>query len=140
MAVPVSLIRADLVLLTSEKGRKTVGWTLVAALSPVILLVAALCCLASGAAEHNAAAADLCFLGGPLPEDMEPAYAQCICDMRESFATLDMVIAQMQALTPSGSGLNATQIKAAFSPSALAIRRSARRRPRLLWTALFGMR
>ncbi len=114
MGVPISVIKAGLALLTSEKGRKTVGWTLAAVLSPVILLVAALCCLASGAAEHNSAAADLCFLGGPLPEDMDPAYAQCVWDMRESFATLDVVIAQVQELTPSGSGLNATQIKAAF--------------------------
>lgn len=114
MGVPVSLIRACLALLASEKGRKAVGWTLAAVLSPVILLVAALCCLASGAAEHNAAAADLCFLGGPLPEGMDSAYAQCICDMRESFATLDEVIARVQVLTPSGSGLNATQVKAAF--------------------------
>ena len=59
MGVPISVIKAGLALLTSEKGRKTVGWTLAAVLSPVILLVAALCCLASGAAEHNSAAADL---------------------------------------------------------------------------------
>ena len=38
------LVRLAAAVLTSEKGRKTVGWVLAAILSPVILLVAFLCC------------------------------------------------------------------------------------------------
>lgn len=110
----ITLTKAGATLLTNEKARKSVGWVLATILSPAIVLLALICCLASGAAQHNAAAADLCFLGGALPEDTDPAYAQCIYDMRRSFTTLDMVIAQVQELTVSGSGLNATQIKSAF--------------------------
>ena len=110
----IMLTKAGAALLTSEKTRKTAGWVVAVILSPAIVLVALICCLASGAAQHNAAAADLCFLGGELPADMDPAYAQCIYDMRASLTTFDIVIAQMQEMTVSGSGLNATQIKSAF--------------------------
>ena len=47
------LVRLAAAVLTSEKGRRTVGWVLTAILSPVILLVAFLCCVGSGTAEHN---------------------------------------------------------------------------------------
>lgn len=39
--------------LSNDKVRKGVGWTLVAIFSPVILLIALLCSLAGGGAEHN---------------------------------------------------------------------------------------
>ena len=42
------LVRLAAAVLTSEKGRRTVGWVLTAILSPVILLVAFLCCVGSG--------------------------------------------------------------------------------------------
>ena len=37
----------------SDKGRKTIAWILAAVLSPLILITAVLCSLASGGAEHN---------------------------------------------------------------------------------------
>ena len=49
------LVRLAAAVLSSEKGRKTVGWVLAAILSPVILLTAFLCCVGSGTAEHNSA-------------------------------------------------------------------------------------
>lgn len=46
-------IKAALLALTDENARKKIGWVLVAIFSPVILLIALLCSLASGGAEHN---------------------------------------------------------------------------------------
>ena len=65
------LAKAGAALLTDRETRKRAGQALALVLSPLVLLVAFLCCLASGTAQHNAAAADLCFLGGPLPEDLD---------------------------------------------------------------------
>ena len=113
--VDLALIaKAGAALLTDRETRKRVGQALALILSPLVLLVAFLCCLASGTAQHNAATADLCFLGGPLPEDLDSEYREAILTMRESLGVLDLVIAQVQEQTPSGSGLNASQIQAAF--------------------------
>ena len=108
------LAKAGAALLTDRETRKRVGQALALILSPLVLLVAFLCCLASGTAQHNAATADLCFLGGPLPEDLDSEYREAILTMRESLGVLDLAIAQVQEQTPSGSGLNASQIQAAF--------------------------
>ena len=60
------LVRLAAAVLTSEKGRRTVGWVLAAILSPVILLVAFLCCVGSGTAEHNGAVVSAAFYGTEL--------------------------------------------------------------------------
>ncbi len=57
MANPLLLARAAAVL-TDEDTRKTVGWIVVAVLSPIILVIAFLCALASGTATHNISAAE----------------------------------------------------------------------------------
>ena len=53
MADPVLLAKTAAAVLTDEKARKVVGWVLVAVLSPLILLIAFLCALGSGAAGHK---------------------------------------------------------------------------------------
>ena len=45
----------------SDKGRKTIAWILAAVLSPLILITAVLCSLASGGAEHNNTTVKACF-------------------------------------------------------------------------------
>ena len=53
MAVSAAAVaKAAAMLLTNEKTRKGLGWILVAIFSPVILLIALLCSLGSGGAEH----------------------------------------------------------------------------------------
>ena len=49
-----TMARLAAAVLTSEKGRRTVGWVLTAILSPMILLVAFLCCVGSGTADTTA--------------------------------------------------------------------------------------
>ncbi len=54
MAVSAGMIaKAAATVLSNEKLRKGVGWTLVAILSPVIVLIALLCSIGSGGADHN---------------------------------------------------------------------------------------
>ena len=65
-----AVIKAAAALLSNEKTRKGAGWIIVAILSPVILLIALLCSLGSGASSHNNAVVNLCFNGGMLPPDM----------------------------------------------------------------------
>ena len=58
-----AIVKAAVTLLTDPKARKALGWILVAILSPVILLIAFLCSLGSGAAQHNNAMVDYGFYG-----------------------------------------------------------------------------
>ena len=64
MAVSAAAVaKAAAMLLTNEKTRKGLGWILVAIFSPVILLIALLCSLGSGGAEHNNYSVEACFYG-----------------------------------------------------------------------------
>jgi hypothetical protein len=109
--MPAVVAKAALLILRSERGRRAVGWVIAAALSPVLLLVAVICALASGAAASNASAVDLCFHGGAIPSDVSPEYRERILGMRESFAALDARAAELAA---SGAEIDANAVKAAF--------------------------
>ena len=78
-----AVAKAAAMLLTNEKTRKGVGWILVAIFSPVILLIALLCAIGSGGAEHNNYSVEACFYGGEFSSDV-PAEFQyhkmCIRD------------------------------------------------------------
>ena len=64
MAVSAGMIaKAAATVLSNEKLRKGVGWTLVAILSPVIVLIALLCSIGSGGADHNNQAVAASFYG-----------------------------------------------------------------------------
>ena len=108
-----AVIRAA-ALLSDERTRKGVGWVTVAILSPVILLAALLCSLASGSSEHNNAAVELCFHGGALPANAPAEYAAYIEDMRTSFGLLDTVITEINGMTEGETSLNGTRVKAVF--------------------------
>ena len=58
MAVSPLIVKAAAALLTSEKGRKGVGFLLVAIFAPVILIAAILCSATSGGADHNNSAVE----------------------------------------------------------------------------------
>lgn len=90
MAVPAAaLAKAAAMALSSEKGRKTIGWVVAAILSPAILLVAFFCSLGSGAADHNRSAVVLCFYGGTIPSGIPAEYRACIEKMRNTLTQLD---------------------------------------------------
>ena len=115
MAVPAAaLVKAAAMALSSEKGRKAIGWVLVAILSPLILLIAFFCSLGSGAANHNRSAVELCFYGGTIPADVPAEYRVCIEEMRNALTQLDAVTSQAGSLVEGESGLDAIRIKAIF--------------------------
>ena len=107
-------IKAALLALTDEGARKKIGWVLVAVLSPVIVLIALLCSLASGGAEHNVSVVELCFRGGALPADTPVEYQMYIQEMRNSFSQLDTLIEETNGMTENAESLDAIRIKAVF--------------------------
>ncbi len=113
MGNPLLLARAAAVL-TDEDTRKTMGWIVVAVLSPIILVIAFLCALASGTATHNISAAELCFYGGELPADTPEEYRTYIEDMRTSFELLDGFITTVNGKTEEEKSLDEIRVKAFF--------------------------
>ena len=114
MANIALIARAAAMGLTDENARKTIGWTLVAVISPIILLIAFLCALASGSATHNISAAELCFYGGTLPADTPEEYRTYIEDMRTSFGLLDGFISTVNGMTEEEKSLDDIRVKAVF--------------------------
>ena len=114
MAEPILIAKAAVALLTDEKARKRVGWIIAVIFSPVILVVALLCSLGSGASSHNTNATQLCFQTGPLPAGMPDEYRACVEAMRASFAELDEAIAAMESDMEDGGSLDPIRVKAVF--------------------------
>lgn len=99
MANPVLIAKAGMIILTDEKARKAVGWVLVAVLSPLILLIAFLCSLGSGASGHNASAVEVCFNGAAIPASAPAEYRACLENMRSSLALVDTAVSTINAQT-----------------------------------------
>ena len=115
MANPALIAKAAAIILTDEKAQKAVGWTLVAILSPLILLIAFLCALGSGATEHNITAVELCFYDTiGIPAETPEEYRLCIEAMRTSFAQLDIAIAAINENTEEETSLDDIRVKAIF--------------------------
>lgn len=115
MANPALIAKAAAIILTDEKAQKAVGWTLVAILSPLILLIAFLCSLGSGATEHNITAVELCFYDTiGIPAETPEEYRLCIEAMRASFAQLDIAIAAINENTEEETSLDDIRVKAFF--------------------------
>ena len=114
MANAALIAKAAATVLTDENARKTVGWIVVAVLSPIILVIAFLCALASGSATHNISAAELCFYGGELPADTPEEYRTYIEDMRTSFGLLDGFISTADGKTEEEKSLDEIRVKAFF--------------------------
>ena len=115
MANPALIAKAAAIVLTDEKARKAVGWILVAILSPIILLIAFLCSLGSGATEHNITAVELCFYDTvTIPTETPEEYRVCIEAMRTSFGQLDAAIAAINENAEEGNSLDEIRVKALF--------------------------
>ena len=114
MADPILIAKAAATLLTDEKARKGIGWIIAAIFSPVILVVALLLALGSGASSHNSSVAQLCFQDGEIPAGVPAEYRVCVEAMRTSFAELDGAIAEIQANMEDGGSLDPIRVKAVF--------------------------
>ena len=113
MSATTVAVKAASVILGDERGRKAVGWILVAVFSPLILLIAIICGLGAGSAEHNHSAVDACFFGTVLPQDTPQEYRTHVAQMRNAFSVLDSAVAGVNTITEGGS-LDSIRIKAVF--------------------------
>ena len=113
-AAAAAAVKAAILALTDENARKKIGWVLVAILSPVILLIAFLCSLGSGASSHNLSVVELCFYGGTIPPETPEEYRAYIGEMRAGFDLLDRAIENINELTEGEDGLDEIRVKALF--------------------------
>ena len=74
-----TLARLAAAVLSTEKGRKTVGWVIAAILSPLILLAAFLCSFGTAAVEHNNFAVSASFYGPAFTDKIPTEYKDHIC-------------------------------------------------------------
>ena len=115
MAVTAGMItKAAATALSNEKLRKGIGWGLVAVLSPVILLIAALCSIGTGGADHNNHAVAAAFYGVSYSTEVPAEFRYHIEEMRTAFSLLDSAVASVNGQTESGNGLDPIRIKAVF--------------------------
>ena len=83
-------------------------------LSPLILITAVLCSLASGGAEHNNATVKACFYGPNYTEKVPSEFKTHVSEMREAFSLLDSAIAATNSSEDSAGSLDPTMVKAVF--------------------------
>lgn len=114
MAVSAGLIaKAAAAALSNERLRKGIGWGLVAVLSPVILLIAVLCSIGAGGAEHNNYTVSACFYGPNYSEVVPAEFQTHITEMRSAFSLLDSAVTEVNVSAEDG-GLDPTWVKAVF--------------------------
>ena len=115
MAVSAAAVsKAAAMLLTNEKTRKGLGWILVAIFSPVILLIALLCSLGSGGAEHNNYSVETCFYGADFSAEVPAEFRYHIEEMRLAFSLLDSAVSSANGQMDSGNSLDPIRVKAVF--------------------------
>lgn len=100
--------------LSNENIRKGIGWLLVAAISPLILIVSVLCAMAGGSAEHNNTAVKACFYGAAYTEAVPAEYKTHIAEMQTAFSLLDSAVAAANSQADAGGSLDPLLVKAVF--------------------------
>ena len=115
MVITAGMIaKAAATALSNEKLRKGIGWGLVAVLSPVILLIAALCSIGTGGADHNNQAVAAAFYGTSYSSEVPMAFRSHIEDMRTAFSLLDSAVASVNVRTEGGNSVDPIRVKAVF--------------------------
>ena len=113
MSAGVVAARLGAALLSDERSRKTVGWIVAAALSPLILIIAVLCSLGSGGAEHNNAAVKACFYGTAFSAEVPAEYQAHITEMRAAFSLLSSAVASVNSQSEDGA-IDPTRVESVF--------------------------
>ena len=114
MSMSAIAARVAAALLTSEKGRKGVGFLLIAIFAPVILIAAILCSATSGGADHNNLAVEASFYGISFTDSVPAEFRTHITDMQSAFSFLDSAVAEANATMTDGNRLDPIQVKAIF--------------------------
>ena len=111
MAVTAGMVaKAAATVLSNEKLPKGVGWTLVAILSPVIVLIALLCSIGFGGADHNNQAVAAAFYGVSYSTEVPAEFRYHIEEMCTAFSLLDSAVTSVNGQTESGNGLDPIRI------------------------------
>ena len=113
MSAGVVAAKVGAALLSDDRGRKAVGWIITAVLSPLILIIAVLCSLGSGGAEHNNAAVEACFYGVAYSAGVPAEYKEHVDDMRAAFSLLSSAVAAANAQA-EGSVVDLTRVESVF--------------------------
>lgn len=87
---------------------------LAAVLSPIILLVALLCSIASGGAAHNNATVYASFYGSSYSAEVPAEFRTHITEMQTAFSLLDSAVAGVNSQAEGGNGLDPIRVKAVF--------------------------
>ena len=114
MSMSAIAARVAAALLTSEKGRKGVGFLLIAIFAPVILIAAILCSATSGGADHNNLAVEASFYGVNFTDSVPAEFQTHITDMQSAFSFLDSAVAEANATMTDGNRLDPIQVKSVF--------------------------
>ena len=115
MAVTAGMIaKVAATALSNEELREGIGWGLVAVLSPVILLISAMCSIGTGGADHNNQAVAAAFYGTSYSSEVPMAFRSHIGDMRTAFSLLDSAVASVNVRTEGGNSLDLIRVKAVF--------------------------
>ena len=107
------LIKAAL-LAADKRTWKGAAVAVAAILTPFLLLVAVICSMLQGTANHNNAAVRLTFQGGNIPVTMPVEYKTYIQEMRSCFSKLDSAISTVEAEMEGGDSLDSVRVKAVF--------------------------
>ncbi len=105
-----ALIKIGLTVLSNDKARKGIGWIIFAILSPIIVAIALVLGVMSGATSHNNDVIDVVFGGGKI-QNATPEYELQIETMQNKFAEIDSLIAGFET---SENSFDDIQIKAVF--------------------------
>lgn len=115
MAISAAAVaKAAATVLSNEKLRKGVGWILVAVLSPLILIIAVICSLATGGADHNNQAVAATFYGSSYSAEVPAEFRYHIEEMRTAFSLLDSAVSSANGQMDTGNGLDPIRVKAVF--------------------------
>lgn len=115
MSVSAGVIaKAVVTALSDERLRKGISWTIVAILSPFILIIAVICSLATGEADHNNLTVKACFYGPSYSNEVPAEFRYHITEMQNAFSILDSAVSAVNAQTEDSNGLDPDRIKAVF--------------------------
>ncbi len=111
--MPNPILIKTTLLAADKRIWKGAAIVLAAILTPFLLLVAVICSMLQGTANHNNAAVRLTFQGGNIPVTMPVEYKTYIQEMRSCFSKLDSAISVVEAEMEGGS-LDSVRVKAVF--------------------------
>jgi hypothetical protein len=101
-----AVTKAAAIIMSDERGRRAVGWIIVAIFAPLLVFIALICSLLLGGSKNNVSVTDLCWYGGAIPNGVSAEYQQKIIQTRSNFAEIDA--------NASGTGLDANFVKAVY--------------------------